>query len=98
MELANWITIPDLSEGESCLLRRLTEYAVWGGRYRIPTRSAALFGIRDLLSFRDSDPMLINQLFNRLAEILQNEWEDRQGSASAVEEGGGLEKGGTLCP
>ena len=67
--------VASVTSNESDLLRRLEEYLFWAGRYPLPLNSDVYFKNQNLLTFKTTDIALINQLFDRLAEILKNEWE-----------------------
>jgi hypothetical protein len=66
-----------VSKSEYELLRGLEEYLVWAGRYQMPSRSEDFLNSQrpeNLLGFSWEDFELIDKLFDRLAEILDNEW------------------------
>ena len=75
-----------VSNSEYELLRRLEEYLVWAGRYPMPLTSAVFLNSQtpeNLRSFSWADFELIDKLFDRLAEILDNEWSARERSKYA---------------
>lgn len=75
-----------VSNSEYELLRRLEEYLVWAGRYPMPLKSVVFFNSQtpdNLRSFSWVDFELINKFYDRLAEILDSEWLERERSKSA---------------
>jgi hypothetical protein len=73
--------IISLSKSEYELLRGLEEYLVWAGRYQMPLRGEDFLKSQtpeNLLGFSWEDFELIDKLFDRLAEILDNEWSERE--------------------
>lgn len=65
---------------EDKLLQRMEEYLVWAGRYPLPLKFEAYSNseTKRLRQYRSNDPVLINQLFEKLQVILQREWEERE--------------------
>jgi hypothetical protein len=75
-----------ISNEEFELLRRLEEYLVWAGKYPMPLKSEVFLNSQtpeNLRSFSWADFELINKYFDRLAEILDNEWSARERSKYA---------------
>jgi len=73
-------TVTNISNAEYDLLRRLEEYLIWAGRYPMPLKSKAFYDSQtpeNLRSFGWTDFKLIDSLYDRLAEILDNEWSVR---------------------
>jgi hypothetical protein len=76
----------NLSNAEFNLLRRLEEYLVWAGQYTMPLKSEVFHSSQtpeNLRSFSWADFKLIDKLFDRLAEILDNECSEREKSKYA---------------
>jgi hypothetical protein len=71
------MAITTLTSDELNLLERLELYLVWAGRYRIPMASDAFYESKGKVSITTRDPIIIEQLFNKLEQILQKEWEAR---------------------
>jgi hypothetical protein len=75
-----------VSNSEHDLLRRLEEYLIWAGRYPMPLKSEVFLKSQtpeNLRSFSWADFELIDKFFDRLAEILDNEWAERERSKYA---------------
>jgi hypothetical protein len=72
-----------IDNSEYFLLKRLEEYSFWAGKYPMPLKSGVYLNSQNpvnLRSLRESDFELIEMLFNRLAEILVEEWQARERS------------------
>ncbi|GAB3953264.1 hypothetical protein GCM10028805_36610 [Spirosoma harenae] len=59
-----------LSAAEWDLFSRLQVYAVWGGRYPITMNSDKFHQDRKWLTYRSSDPKVIDELFFRLSQYV----------------------------
>ncbi|MDT5124243.1 MAG: hypothetical protein QOC96_3725 [Acidobacteriota bacterium] len=68
LEMIEQILI-DLSKDEKYLIRRLREFVRWESRYPIPNKSIEM----EPPEFRTTDPVMINQIFDRLSSILESE-------------------------
>ena len=77
--------IVTLSSDEVQLLQRIEEYLFWAGRYPLPLKSNIYHSseTQKLRSGRSDDPELIDALFKRLIDVLEQEWKARATSASA---------------
>lgn len=64
-----------LSQQELQLLDRVEEYLFWAGRYPLPLKSNSFLSSekRNLRTFRSSDPNIIDKLFKKFVEVLENE-------------------------
>jgi|GEM_PF-2822761 len=83
-EGAKKVINPSKSEYE--LLRGLEEYLVWAGRYQMPLKSEDFLDSQrpeNILGFSWADFELIDTLFDRLAEVLDNEWSTREAPKDA---------------
>ncbi len=71
--------IINLETHELHLLRRMEEYLFWAARYPLPLRSGVYLNSENqqLRTFRSNDPDLIDDLFNKLAILLHQEWSAR---------------------
>jgi hypothetical protein len=58
--------VTDLSAPEKDLLRRPRQFVRWESRYPIPLKSDEM----EPVAFRQSDPVLIDQLFIRMSDII----------------------------
>jgi hypothetical protein len=67
-----------LTPDELDLLERLEIYLIWAGRYRIPMKSDRFHESQGRVSIRTSDSIITDQLFNKLEQVLQKEWEGRR--------------------
>jgi hypothetical protein len=72
-----------LTPDELSLLERLETYLVWAGRYQLPTTSDAFYKSQGRVSITVTDPVVLDQLFEKLEQILQCEWRARENSRSA---------------
>ena len=77
--------IISLSSSEFRLLKRVEEYLFWAGRYPLPLKSNIYHNseTQQLRSGRSDDPELIDALFGKLVEILEQERKVRTTSPSA---------------
>lgn len=60
---------PALSSSQLDVVRRLTDFVIWAGRYPIAMRSTKT----SHPSFISTDPALIDELFDELVEVLRRE-------------------------
>ena len=72
-----------LTPDELSLLERLETYLVWAGRYQLPRTSDAFYKSQGSVSITVNDPSVIDQLFEKLEQILQSEWRAREHFRSA---------------
>ncbi len=75
VEMAKGISC--LSASEQDLLTRLMLYLVWAGRYPLPMKVEKFISSQGQVSIRSDDPLLIDQLFGRFAQILLDERQAR---------------------
>jgi hypothetical protein len=68
-----------LTDSQIGLLKRIEEYLVWAGRYPLPLTSDAYKNSEEQQSrsYHSKDRDSINRLFDRLAAVLQQEWQAR---------------------
>jgi hypothetical protein len=66
-----------LSSDELNLLERLEIYLVWAGRYQLPMTSDAFHESQDNVSITTKDPIIIEQVFDKLERLLRKEWKAR---------------------
>ena len=57
------------------LLERLEVYLVWAGRYQLPRREDVF--ANSTVQIRSNDPILIESLFAKIDNALQEEWQKR---------------------
>lgn len=69
--------VTTLTSEESNLLERLEIYLVWAGRYQLPMTSDAFYDSQGRVSITTQDPIIIEQLFEKLERILKKEWKAR---------------------
>jgi hypothetical protein len=71
--------ILDLNSNESQLLKHVEEYLFWAGRYPLPLKSTIYHNseVQELRSGRTDDPPVVNDLFERLIQVLEREFEAR---------------------
>jgi len=70
--------IISLTPNETNFLERLEQYLVWAGRYQLPLTAQQFINQQDKISVRSDDLALIDQLFEKLAQILSSEWQARK--------------------
>ena len=75
MKMAQEVT--PLTSDELNLLKRLEIYLIWAGRYQLPMTSEKFHETQDNVSITTQYPLIIEQLFDKLEGILQNEWRIR---------------------
>ena len=68
------------SSNESNLLQRIEEYLFWAGRYPLPIKFGTYNNSEEkkLRSYCNNDPKLIDALFDKLTQILEQEWTVRE--------------------
>jgi hypothetical protein len=66
-----------LTSDELNLLDRLELYLVWAGRYRLPMASDAFHESEGKVYITTQDPIIIEQVFDKLERILRKEWKAR---------------------
>lgn len=69
--------ISSLAVREQNLLERLKLYLIWAGRYPLPMKVEKFISSQGQVSIRTDDPLQIDQLFNRFAQILSDERQAR---------------------
>jgi hypothetical protein len=69
-----------LTAAESQLLKRIEEYLLWAGRYPLPIKSGMFFNseVQELRTYMSSDRNSINELFERLVQVLEQEGKMRK--------------------
>lgn len=70
-------TVISLTSDERDLLERIEIYLNWAGRYQIPKNSQQYHKAQGRVSITTLDPGTVNQLFERLEQLLLKEWEQR---------------------
>ena len=69
--------ISSLVAREQDLLERLKLYLVWAGRYPLPKNVEKFISSWGQVSILTDDPLVIDQLFDRFAQILSDERQAR---------------------
>ncbi len=75
-----------LDNEELDLLKRLEEFLFWAGRYVMPLKSRVYLASQtpeNLLSFTDTDFHAIENIYSKMAGVLENEWQLRERSQYA---------------
>ncbi|MDF9798597.1 hypothetical protein OKW21_003860 [Catalinimonas alkaloidigena] len=67
--------IDDVTKDELDLLSRFEEFVIWGGRYPVPLKES-MYSQSYKLRLKGKDFQVRNKLFNRLRNILVEEWEE----------------------
>ena len=75
VQMAKGVTT--LTPEELSLLERLEIYLVWAGRYQLPMTADAFHESEGSVSITPRDPIIIEQLFEKLERILKKEWKAR---------------------
>ena len=71
LELANSV-LPEISESEQRLLRKLAEYVMWAGKYSVPLKAETLYDrdVKTLLRLTYfSESEVLQSLYNRIVSI-----------------------------
>lgn len=68
-----------VSAVERTLLQRLEEYLILAGRYPLPLKFGQYLNSekQQLRRFMSSDPVTINQMFEKMSQVLEREWQAR---------------------
>ena len=80
---AREIIASSYTSNEYKLLQRVEEYLFWAGRYPLPKKLKIYNNAEEkkLRSVCNNDPELIDALFEKLKNILEQEWKARETSA-----------------
>src|SRR5689334_7798945 len=72
-------SIISLTPRELLLLNRIEEYLFWAGRYPLPLKAGIFFNseVQSLRSYWSSDPTSINEIFEKLVMVLEQERKSR---------------------